>query len=61
MTFESVEIANVVDRFPEDIRERLRDAVFRIADVYRATSTTIERPIRQQLGENVIEFRRLGR
>lgn len=38
MTPESIQAANEIDTFPPDLRKRLRDAVFRIADVYRATS-----------------------
>lgn len=36
LTPESIQIAERVDSFPQDVREKLRDAVMRIADVYRA-------------------------
>lgn len=34
MTAESREMAAIIDRFPEDIRVRLRDALKRIAEIY---------------------------
>lgn len=41
MSVESLEIASVVDRFPKEVRARLREAVWRIADVYRQTMQTM--------------------
>lgn len=42
MTVESTEIAAMVDRFPKDIRPRLRDALLRIAEVYVVSGVAME-------------------
>lgn len=56
---ESISIVQAVDCFPPDIRRRLRDATFRLAEVYRASG--IELLPREQrahsLPANVIVFR----
>ena len=45
-TAESIEIGQVVDRFPEAVRGKLRDALLRIADVYAASGVPMV-PLRE--------------
>jgi hypothetical protein len=61
ITPESVAIAERVDGFPQDVREKLRDAVMRIADVYRASGPPDETEFWSRGRSNIIEvaaFRR---
>lgn len=44
MTAESSDVADIIDRFPEDIRVRLRDALKRIAEVYVASGVPMTSP-----------------
>lgn len=60
MTSESMQIVAVVDRFPEDIRERFLNSVHSLAEIYR---TAWPEPLPRQretpkLPDNVVPLRR---
>lgn len=45
MTAESIEMAAVIDRFPKDIRQRLRESLKRIAEIYVVSGVRADPPL----------------
>lgn len=60
MTSESMQIAAVVDRFPQDVRERFLNSVHALAEIYRtAWPEPLPRNVKSaKLPDNVVPLRR---